>query len=340
MDLPIYEKIFDVSVALLPVFLFLVALVFLDSFKLVRLYEVVGTIIFGALAAIIAYFVNTHIATEFDVTRFVMTRYVAPVTEEFLKALFIFFVIRTGRVGFMVDSAIHGFAAGAGFAFMENIWYLQTMTEPSLIIWILRGFGTAVMHGGTTAILAIITKSFTDRTMTVKLWYYLPGLGAAMGIHSMFNHFPLPPQYLTAIQLIILPPLMVVVFQKSENAAREWLAIGLDTDAMLLDSINNGRLEDSKVGRYLHTLTSHYPGELVADMLCMIRIHLELSVRAKGILLMREHGFDLEIEEDTQEMFRELDYLEKSVGTTGVLAIKPFLNSTRRDLWQLYMMRK
>lgn len=330
----------EIAVGLLPVFIFLVALVFLDSFKLVRLYQVVGTIMIGALSAVLAYFLNSFIATHIDVPEIVFPRYIAPVTEETLKSLFVLFIIRTGRVGFIVDSSIHGFAAGAGFAFMENLWYLQTLTEPSMLVWIIRGFGTAVMHGGTTAILAIITKNFVDQSMTHRLWRYLPGILVAILIHSFYNHVILPPQYMTALLLVTLPPLMVVVFQRSENATREWLGIGFDTDSMLLESIRHGHLQDTKVGRYLHTLTSHYPGELVADMLCMIRIHLELSMKAKGILLMREHGFDVETDPGTEEKFAELDYLEKSVGTTGMLAIKPFLNSTHRDLWQLHMIRK
>ena len=34
----------------------------------------------------------------------------------------------------------------------------------------------------------------------------------------------------------------------------------------------------------------------------------------------------------------ELKYLEDSIGKTGVLAMKPFLHMTRKDLWQLYVL--
>jgi len=84
------------------------------------------------------------------------------------------------------------------------------------------------------------------------------------------------------------------------------------------------------VGQYLQSLKEKFPGELVADMLCMLRIHLELSIRAKGILLMREHGFKPKEEPDIRDKFAELEYLEKSVGKTGMLAIKPFLHTTSR----------
>src|SRR6185436_11822308 len=116
------------------------------------------------------------------------------------------------------------FAAGAGFAFMENLYYLQTVggSSPTLV-WLIRGFGTAVMHGGTAAIMAVITKSLADRAPAFRIWHLAPGLATAMFVHSFFNHFPFPPQYMTAVLLLGLPPIMVLVFHRSDKATRAWL---------------------------------------------------------------------------------------------------------------------
>jgi RsiW-degrading membrane proteinase PrsW (M82 family) len=338
MNAALIDRLLDIAVSLLPVFIFLIGLVFLDSYKLVKLHEVVGTIIFGALAAVVALFVNTFIAGYVPRGMHVLPRYVAPVTEELLKSIFIVFLIRSGRVGFMVDASIHGFAIGAGFAFMENIYYLQTLgSEVPFLVWLVRGFGTAMMHGGAAAIMAIIIKNFHDREAGPKFWHPFPGVLAAMVIHSVFNHAPIRLEVMTAIVLLTLPMLMVLVFKRSERSTRQWLGIGFDTDATLLDAIDTGVVSETKVGQYLQSLREKFPGELVADMLCMLRIHLELSIRAKGVLLMREHGFKPKEEPDIRDKFAELEYLEKSVGKTGLLAIKPFLHTTTRDLWQLHV---
>ena len=53
------------------------------------------------------------------------------------------------------DAAIYGFAVGTGFALVENVYYLLSLPGAPAALWIVRGFGTAVMHGGTTAILAM-----------------------------------------------------------------------------------------------------------------------------------------------------------------------------------------
>ena len=63
----------------------------------------------------------------------------------------------------------------------------------------------------------------------------------------------------------------------------------------MLELINSGRLSDSPVGRYLHTMKARFRGPVVADLLCYLRLYTELALRAKGILMMRENGFDVPI---------------------------------------------
>ena len=132
---------------LIPVFLFLMALIVLDSYKLVTLRSVLISILIGAAAAGASYLANTSLQSSLQLDRIVMMRYVAPTVEEFFKAIWIFWLVRTVRVGFAVDAAIHGFAIGAGFAVLENVYYLQALGESSIWTWVVRGFGTAVMHG-------------------------------------------------------------------------------------------------------------------------------------------------------------------------------------------------
>lgn len=118
----------------------------------------------------------------------------------------------------------------------------------------------------------------------------------------------------------------------------EWLELDFDEDALLVQQITSGEFSETKVGRFLQDLKSRFEGPVVVDMLCYLRIYTELALRAKGLLLMRENGLDVEIGERTKEKFAELEYLESSIGTTGKLAIKPFLQMSRKDLWQFYVL--
>ncbi|MFQ5865528.1 MAG: PrsW family intramembrane metalloprotease [bacterium] len=329
-----------IVVSLLPVFIFLMALIFLDSYKLAKLHSVLQTILVGSIVAGVCLFFNRWIIDLLSLSTRVYSRYVAALSEEFLKAVYIVYLIKSKKVGFMVDGAIYGFAVGAGFAFIENVYYLQSLQSPNILLWIIRGFGTAVMHGGTTAIFGIISKNLSERKSSEKVRIFLPGLGMAILIHSFFNHFILPPIITTVTLLIALPLLIMIVFAQSEKATRSWLGVGFDTDMELLQMITSGKISETRIGKYLQSLKRSFPGEVVADMLCLLRIHLELAIRAKGILLMRETGFKVTADPEIKEKFDELRYLEKSIGKTGKLAILPFLHTSSRDLWQLYMLGK
>jgi hypothetical protein len=59
-------------------------------------------------------------------------------------------------------------------------------------------------------------------------------------------------------------------------------------------------------------------------------------MRAKGDLLLREAGLEAEPDPEVDSLFVELKYLEKSIGPTGMLAIRPLLSQTPRDLWEMH----
>jgi RsiW-degrading membrane proteinase PrsW (M82 family) len=327
-----------ILISILPVVIFLIALVFLDSYKLVRLRTVLLTVAFGFVAAFACTFVNNALIELLGLERTAYARYVAPPVEELFKASYIIFLIRAKRVGFMVDAAICGFAMGAGFAVVENVLLLSSLSDAGLLTWIVRGFGTAVMHGGATALFGILSKSLSDQYASGRVWVFLPGLLMAMAIHSAYNHFFISPE-LSAVSIVVgLPLIMLVVFQQSERALQRWLGVGFDTDSELLKMITTGNIAQTPVGQYLMSLKDKFPGEVVADMLCLLHIHLELSIRAKGLLLMRETGHEPPMDPEIGEKFTELRYLEKSIGKTGRLTILPILRWSSRDLWQLYML--
>lgn len=326
-------------VGLAPVLSFLAALLFLDSYKLVRLRAVVGAVVAGMAIAAAAYAANAAFLDRFPMEMSGFTRYVSPLVEELLKGLAIVALVRAHRIGFLVDAAIFGFAIGAGFALVENLHYLRMFPDAGLGTWVVRGFGTALMHGGATAIFAVMGVAMMERARAGPA-AYLPGYVLAVLLHSAFNHFFLSPKLSTFGIALVLPPLFYFVFERSEKAVGGWLGKGFDADAEMLELINSGRLTDSPVGRYLHSLKDKFHGPIVADILCYIRLHTELALRAKGILILRENGFDAPVDEATRAKFAEMTYLEGSIGRTALLAIQPMLHMSHKDLWQMYMLGK
>ena len=312
-------------------------LIYLDSYKLVSFRSVLTVIGAGAAVAGVLAVVNSAFIGTVGLDGNLVRGFVAPVIEEACKAAFVIFVIWSKRVGFMVDAAIYGFGIGAGFALAENIYYLNVIGTSSALTWILRGFGTAIMHGGTTALVAIISKGLYDRHDHHRATF-LPGVGLAIAIHILHNQFIVSPVVTALVMHVSLPLLLVFTFYHSERSTRRWLGNQFDTDTELLDMINSGRVGDTRLGHYFKGAQAMFPPEILVDMLCYIRLNVELAISAKGILLMREAGFSPKPEALTREKFAELRELEGSIGRTGLRALRPFLNTKSRDLWQLHML--
>src|SRR3954467_14362223 len=108
-------------VGVAPVLALLATLLYLDSYKLVKLPAVIAVVACGALVAAFCYLLNAYVLMWLGMDLGAFTRYVSPITEELFKSLIVVALIRSHRIGFLIDAAIFGFAAGTGFATVENL---------------------------------------------------------------------------------------------------------------------------------------------------------------------------------------------------------------------------
>jgi len=328
-------KVLAAIVALLPAATFMAALVYLDSYKLVRVRAVLAAMIAGGATALVAYVFNGYLVRVLHLDLGMFSRYIAPISEELLKGALIVLLVRGRRIGFLVDAAILGFAIGTGFSLLENVYYLDTAQDAGIGTWVVRGFGTALMHGGATSIFAVSGLGLTRDRPRYGLLAFVPGALIAIVLHSAFNHL-MSPLVATVAIVLAVPILLQLVFNRSNEAMGHWLGAGFDADAEMLALINSGTFADSPIGRYLQSLKTSLSGPVVADVLCYLQIYTELSLRSKGMLMMRESGFDVAVDEETKAKFVEMRYLEGSIGQTALLAIQPMLHMKHHELWQLY----
>jgi RsiW-degrading membrane proteinase PrsW (M82 family) len=328
-----------VLVALLPVSAFLLVLVLSDSFKLVSRGMLIGAVMAGAGAAIVGVLAHRQLLAA-GLAPHTVSRYVAPVIEECLKALFVLYAMRQRKIGFLVDAAIIGFAVGTGFALVENVEYLSVLGAPALWLWVARGCGTAILHAGTTALVAIAAKSWAERAPGRTEVAVIPGLLAAIVLHSAYNHLLVHPLLAATLLMLVMPSIVLFVFGRSERATREWVGDGLDLDVELLNLVTSSHFGTTRLGRYLNELKARFPGPIVADMFCLLQLDLELSIRAKGMLLAREQGLKIPMDDSMRARLDERMYLHKSIGPTGLLALRPLQVTNDRDDWLRYLLKQ
>ena len=343
-----YELALKAAAAMAPVLVLLFVFDRLDVFNLINAYTIAGLLFTGAaIAAALALLANWPVMEGFPIGEGLHTRYLAPVYEELFKAAPIVALFRLNRIGFKLDAGIAGFAVGAGFSMVENAWYLFALVDANFSAWLVRGFGTAIMHGGATALFAVVGHEMTERQAEADATQYrfnpilfLPGLALAIVAHSAFNHFPNQPGAIMLATLLLTPVVLYFVFARNKSAVQAWLTSDQDAHRRTLDDIRAGRFAECDQGRALAKLADRFNHVAPDDVFAYIAAKTELILRAEELIHAAYDGVaPANLADDDQRKFDDLDMLERRLGNSVLGAIRPHLGFTRNDLWELDRLR-
>ncbi len=330
-------------VALAPVIVCLIIFERLDAFKLVSLTEILALLGAGAALAAAGYFANGGVMDAFPIRFGDYTRYGAPVVEETLKGLLIVGLFAFNRIGYLIDAAIAGFAIGSGFAVVENLFYLHEFAGASLGVWLVRGFGTAIMHGGASAIfstLALLLFAPRLRVSADRFRFnpllFLPGLLAAIVMHSAFNHFHAASLEAMAVVMVAVPVGLFAIFSFGDTYAHRWLAQDRETHQKLRDDLRSGAFAASPDGQALQALADRLGPARGKDLFDYVRLNVELVVRADATLLSLEEHERVTLGAEVRGQLHELHALERRLGRTPVMAVRQHLRFSRDDLWKMH----
>src|SRR5919112_4963671 len=206
------------ALALLPVLFLLAIFVWFDAFKLMSLKEILLLLVLGGLGALASYPVSGRLLDTLPIGFSNYSRFVAPWIEEAIKGAIVVGLFRFNRVGFKIDAVLSGFAIGAGFSVVENIFYLVRFPEYGAGTWLVRGFGTAIMHGTTLAVLVAIAHEFAEREtreaaaeFDFSLMWFIPGYGVAVALHTAFNQFPDRPMIAMMGAVLVAPIALIAI---------------------------------------------------------------------------------------------------------------------------------
>ena len=333
-----HETILKAIIALSPVIVLVIVLFRLDSHRLLGTHFMVRVFLAGCLSALVCAWINAFTIDfiALDFARY--TRYVAPLIEETVKASIIVYLFRSNRIGFLIDAGILGFTVGAGFAFIENIYYLHMASDAHYGVWLVRGFGTAIMHGGATALFAIVAETMTERHLKMNPLLYIPGLIVAFLLHAIFNHFPISPVLSTVVTLLILPTILFLLFERNETTIHNFLELDFATHKRLLRQIEHGEYTGCEAGRFLKDMQIKLAAPVAEEMLQYFRLHTELVLSAESILLAREQHIDVEVGTEIQRRLQKMHVLEKHIGRSGLRALRPHLQFTAKDMWEIHLL--
>jgi len=330
------------GLALIPVLVMLAIFVWLDAFKLMSLGEIVVLLILGGIAALVAYPISGRFIDVLPIGFSNYSRFVAPWIEEALKASAMIVLFRLNRVGYKLDAVISGFAIGAGFSVVENIFYLVAFPFYASGTWLVRGLGTAVMHGTTLALLAAIAHELAEREtreaagdFDFHLWWFAPGYLVAVAIHTVFNQFPDRPLLAMLGASIFAPIAIIAVFYFGSAEAQRWLVDESATHRAQVEALRADRWPDGAAGAKIAALADRLGPETAKRIKRYWELQAWLIAEAEEAMMEEAAGGAEFNAAEIRAAIAELDGLKRALGRSRFTAMNALLPFSRNDYWEL-----
>ncbi|MEA3058441.1 MAG: protease PrsW [Sphingomonadales bacterium] len=333
--------------ALVPVLILLGVFVWLDAFKLISLREILALLVLGGIAALAAYPVSGVFLDRLPIGFSFYSRFVAPWVEEAIKALAIILLFRLNRIGYKLDAVISGFAIGAGFSVVENIIYLLRFPDYGAGTWMVRGLGTAVMHGTTLALLAAIAHELAEREtreaagdFQFNLLWFVPGYLVAVALHTAFNQFPERPLQAMIGAAIFAPLALIAIFNFGTAEAERWLKAESAEHRLQLEALRSGKWPDGPAGRKIAALAERLGPEATKRIRRYWELQAWLVLQAE-LTLIEEAAGDASFEaEQVRAALAEQAGLRQALGKSTCTAVKALLPFSRNDEWEVSELRQ
>ncbi len=320
-------------ISIIPIIIYIITLVFLDSFSLINKRKLLILIIYGVTICSLIFCLSEFCGEGLSIF--------VPLIEEIFKFLLIVILIKNNKFSFITEAMIYGAAIGAGFALMENILYsYYGGVDMNIGVFIYRGFGTAVLHIGLTSMSSVILMLLT-KGQVKNIKYRNPLLLAPFALlpsivfHYLHNSFLINPLISLIITFFSLTTIMLFLFVWNEHIIHKWLEDSMNNEVSLYASIKRGELSDTPSGRYLISVKEKFEPEVYFDMIVCLSLYLEISLLSKRNLMLKEAGLNIPIDEiqSTKNKIIEFKSLKKSIGKTGIYTLSPLINIKEMDNW-------
>ena len=329
------------AVSLIPIIVYIIFIYKIDHFALISIKRLLLLALIGMLTALACF--GLFLLTD-RVISGKSADIIHPVIEELVKSIPLLILAFRKRIAFFIDSVICGAAVGGGFSFLENTFYLVLGDSVDLSTGLFRGLEVALIHMGCSAIIAAgmmmaVRQIERKRSRTAMSWNDIIKTTAlfvaALAFHVFHNMFQFTPIMQFFWVLAVMIGMIAVVYFYDIDMTHRWLDKGLDMQINLLRSIEGGHLLNTPTGTFLESVKELFPPNVYFDIICYVRLQIELSVAAKTRFMLHEVGMDEPLEANKKELymsqFVELSELEKNIGPSAKMTIAPIVKLSPAD---------
>ncbi|MBW8009975.1 MAG: PrsW family intramembrane metalloprotease [Chloroflexi bacterium] len=271
-------------------------------------------------------------------TRDMVVRFTAPITEEILKGLILIYLVRRPQFTYFVDGAIYGFAAGIGFAIIENYEYIFNNLGAALAVAIGRVISTNLIHATGSALVGIaFGKARFERTFG-KARFILGGFTFAMILHIGFNN--LVTRVRSGLLLIYaagvgIAGLSVIWGAIKRGIAEEqtWIkeTLGEADRVTAGEAAAVQRLSDIEV--ILAPLAKRFGSEKASQIEHFLLLQAHLGIMRKTLEKLPDEKMVKSVELEMGNIRQEMDEARKVVGTYCMMYLRGIFPEDDSHLW-------
>jgi len=322
---------------------FLVIIYTLDLYASRTFALVLVCAFWGALGGLgLSFLFNTYVAVPF-ITRMgwsLLLLFVvfAPIAEEILKSLSLFYIARRPEFTYFVDGAIYGFAAGIGFSITENFLYMS-QGAASLGVMLVRSFSTCLMHGTASALVGAAVGRFRFQKRSGRGLAMLGGWLAAIILHAIFNSIARNqrlPQGLVVPLLVALGlagvGLIAFFINLGLREQRNWFAETLDREVGVSGAEVRAAQGYASIDEKLKPLAQQFPKKAEA-IEALVLYQAQMGIKMKVQRQVSDPRIKEQLSREIAELQKEMERLRKKIGGYAMIFVRSVFPLGEMDLW-------
>jgi RsiW-degrading membrane proteinase PrsW (M82 family) len=324
----------------------IVFLVLLGSRNMYRTGKFWYNVLSMAWGGLVAYYLAAYINTTFIhngwADRYQVVRVVAPIVEEILKCLVVFYLVRRKDFVYILDGIAYGFGAGIGFAVLENIEYVTAASAgTALVLAIARVFSTNLIHAIGTAIVGSALGYSRLADDTSRIFFPLGGLLFAIAAHSGFNN--LVNSNATLIFAFIYAGIGVFIIYLVVRYGLRKASIDIQKSIGMLDKITAN--EAALVNRMrtldeaLEPIKKYFNPKDIAKVKEFIVLQAQLGLQRNNLNNAQDDPLRNGIAQEIDRLKKEMDEVRRDLGPFRMLQVRGLFPENNIPFWAILQQR-
>lgn len=295
-----------------------------------------GLISYKLSAAINVAMINTEVISYDNVVRFS-----APILEEILKGMILLYLVRKVDFTYFVDGAIYGFAAGIGFAIIENYEYVLGSPNAALATALARVFSTNLIHAAGSGIIGISLGMARLSHSRYRFWILLSGLALAMGVHIGFNNMVSRVSSGLQVVFAVIIGLSAAVFifaaiKRGLKDEKAWIeeTLGMQDRVTAHEAAVVNRLQD--IQQILSPLAERFGPKKAEAIEEFLVIQARLGILRKTLEVFESQNDEKmyrAVQAQMDELREKMDQARRSVGTYCMLYLRSIFPEDSSPVW-------